>query len=648
MARYRQADELHALFAGHGSSVVGIGRMNTAGSSPRQRLIRWWYWLAGSALVAALLIAQRYFVVHDFDNSLGALLFRIAMLIGHFAALTTILMLPLLLLLLMVPRPRVVIPLGVVSLASIAIVLLIDTQVYQLYRFHINAGVLNLLFGGAARETFVFPAEMYSLAILIALAALAAAAGFSALAWRYVSTRPAQRTLGRAIVATLFLSILCFHAVHMWADARSYRPVLEQTEVLPLRYAATAKRALRAIGVASSAPMHEQFARHTQESNLSYPLHPLRCAAQNRPPNIVVLMIDSWRFDAMDAVVTPNIHTFAQRAVQFTNHYSGGNATRVGVFSFFYSVPGTYWHSALIEQRSPVLIDELLERRYDIQIFQSAPLHSPEFDRTVFARLPNPRMTSDGANPAEWDRDLTDDFMRYLDARSEENPFFAFLFYDSPHSFVVPQDHPQPFQPSASAINYLKLRNDTDVLPLLNLYRNSVHYVDSLIGEVLDAMKDRGLLGDTVVIVTGDHGQEFNDNGRNFWGHNSNFSKYQTGVPFVFYAPNREPAVIGHQTTHFDVVPTLLGEYLGCNASLGAYSVGRPLFDPASREPIIFSDYSDFAIASQGHIALVRQHGMSIYDAGYAPVEAVLDGTAIRAALEQRVRFYKASGRKRQ
>ncbi|WP_066921681.1 DUF3413 domain-containing protein [Steroidobacter denitrificans] len=604
--------------------------------------------MTGSAIVAALLITQRYFAVHDFDFSPGALLFRAAMLLGHFTALTTLLMLPVLLFLLLIPRPRVVIPLGVAVLTSIVLVLLIDTQVYQLYRFHINAGVLNLLFGGAARETFVFPTEMYLIAILIMLVVLAAAAGCGALAWRHVSMRPVQRNLGRAVGATVLVSMLGFHVAHMWADVKSYRPWLEQTEVLPLRYVATAKRALRAIGVASSAPSHEQFIGKTRGSNLSYPLQPLQCAAPRHTPNIVILMIDSWRFDAMDAAVTPNTHAFAQRAVQFTSHYSGGNATRIGVFSFFYSVPGTYWHSALIERRSPVLIDELLERHYDIQVFQSAPLHSPEFDRTVFTRLSNPRMTSDGANPAEWDRDLTDDFLRYLDARSADEPFFAFLFYDSSHSFVVPPDHPQPFQPSAPTINYLKLDNQTDAVPLLNLYRNSVHYVDSLIGEVLDAMKGRGLLDDTIVIITGDHGQEFNDNGRNFWGHNSNFSKYQTSVPFVFYAPNREPAVLGHQTTHFDVAPTLLGEYLGCNESRETYSVGRSLFDTASREPIVFSDYSDFAIASQGRIALVRQHGMSLYDADYKPVEALFDGHAIRAALEQRARFYKASRAARQ
>lgn len=622
--------------------------VNVTDSSPRRRLVRWWFWLTGSAIVAALLIAQRYFVVHDFDVSPGALLFRAAMLVGHFSALTAILMLPVLLFLLVVPRPRVVIPLGVAVLTSIALVLLIDTQVYQLYRFHINAGVLNLLFGGAARETFVFPTEMYLLAVLIALAVLAAAAGCGALAWRHVSTRPVQKNLVRASGTIVLLSMLGFHIVHMWADVRSYRPLLEQTEVLPLRYVATAKRALRAIGVAGPAPSYEQLSRNTHGSNLSYPLHPLQCAAPDRTPNIVILMIDSWRFDAMNAAVTPNTHAFAQRAAQFTNHYSGGNATRIGVFSFFYSVPGTYWHSVLVERRSPVLIDELLARHYDIQVFQSAPLHSPEFDRTVFTRLLNPRMTSDGANPAEWDRDLTDDFLRYLDTRSTDHPFFAFLFYDSPHSFVVPPDHPQPFQPSATAINYLKLNNEADALPLLNLYRNSVHYVDSLIGQVLGAMKARGLLDDTVVIITGDHGQEFNDNGRNFWGHNSNFSKYQTGVPFILYAPNREPAVLGHQTTHFDVVPTLLGDYLGCNGSHEAYSVGRSLFDTTSREPIVFSDYSDFAIASQGRIALVRQHGMSLYSADYTPVETAFDGRAIRAALEQRARFYRSARAKRQ
>jgi hypothetical protein len=481
---------------------------------------------------------------------------------------------------------------------------------------------------------------MYVQASLIAAAMLAIVALLGFFCWRFVALAPPRKALSKATIAALLLVVLSFHAAHIVADLVAYEPLLEQTQVLPLRYAATAKRSLRSVGVRVSERPHSILAAN-DSSSVTYPLKPLKCAAPRDTPNILVVMIDSWRFDALNAAITPNIAAFSRRAVQFSDHYSGGNATRIGVFSFFYSIPGTYWHSVLIEKQGPVFIDELVKRDYDIQVFRSAPLHSPEFHRTVFAHVDQPRMRSEGANPAEWDRDLTDDFLSFLDSRSPEKPFFGFLFYDAPHNLVLPEDRPLVFEPSAAEVNYFELSNDTDKTALLNRYWNSLNYVDSLIGEVLSSLKQRALLENTIIIITGDHGQEFNDNGRNYWGHSSNFSRYQTGVPLLFYSSTIEHAVLTHRTTHFDVVPTLLSEYLGCTGPTSTYSVGRSLFEAGGRETLVFSEYSDFAIAQDDRIAVVRKHGMTVHGPNYVELPEGLDASAIRAALEQKTRFYR-------
>ena len=137
-------------------------------SEVRKRLLRWWGWLLLTTLPLLLLVASRYFEVVDLDAQPLSLLFRGAMLVAHFTTVAACSLFRCWSLILLWPRPRVVIPLGVFFAAAAVTALLIDTQVYQLYRFHINAGVLNLLFGGAARETFVFSGPMYAQAALIA------------------------------------------------------------------------------------------------------------------------------------------------------------------------------------------------------------------------------------------------------------------------------------------------------------------------------------------------------------------------------------------------------------------------------------------------------------------------------------------------
>ncbi|GFE84749.1 sulfatase [Steroidobacter agaridevorans] len=605
----------------------------------RARLMRWWGWLWLTTLGLLLLVSLRYFEVIDLDARPASMLFRASMLVAHFTTFAAVSLLPALALVVAWPRPRIAIPLGVLCGAAAVAIVLIDTQVYQLYRFHINAGVLNLLFGGAAGETFVFSAAMYAQAALIAAAILAVFGVASSWFWRRVSG-PAQRSpLPMIITGVATCALLTFHSIHIWADAASYEPFLEQTEVLPMRYAATAKRLLRAQGVNLNKLQVADTDVAQANRQLTYPLQPLSCRPPEKPPNIVVIAIDSWRFDALDARVTPNIERFAQRSVRFMDHYSGGNATRIGMFSLFYSIPGTYWHRALAERRGPVLIDQLARLHYDVQVFRSAPLYSPEFDRTVFSQVEAVRMRSEGASPDAWDRDLTNDFLAYLGEREQTAPFFALLFYDAPHSFAYPDDYPAPFAPAAPHVNYLQLDRDTDPLPLLNRYRNSVHYVDSLVGEAIAGLESRGLLENSVVIITSDHGQEFNDNGQNYWGHASNFTRFQTAVPMSLYAPGLEPRVFHHRTTHFDVMPTVLRDYLGCDTPFPAYSVGQPLDEPGGREIIVMSEYADFAIKHGNQIAVVRKHGMEIRDEDHLELDTRLAPDVIAGALEQKARF---------
>ncbi|MGH8178661.1 MAG: DUF3413 domain-containing protein [Steroidobacter sp.] len=612
--------------------------------STLRQLLRWWGWLLAATTALGLLIATRYYIATDLDAAPFTLLFRGVMLLAHFGTLSALLLSPLLLLIVLAPRPAMVIPLGAACSALILGALLVDTQVYLLYRFHINAGVLNLLLGGAARETFVFPGVMYVQAAGAALALLVVQAAVAYLCWRVVQAQPRRSAITRAYAAGLIAAIAGFHVTHIWADAAAFEPLLEQTDVLPLRYAATAKRALRHLGVqVSSDPAFASSARQDR-NGLAYPLRPVKCGTTAAAPNIIVIMIDSWRFDALSAGVTPNIERFARRSVRFEDHYSGGNATRIGVFSFFYSIPGTYWHRMLAERQGPVFIEQLLQQGYDARVFRSAPLFSPEFDRTVFARLDSVRMRSEGAGPADWDRDLTDDFVSFLDSRSNASPFFAFLFYDSPHTFQLPGDYPLAFQPSAEHVNYFTLNEGAEAQAIVNRYLNSVHYVDSLVGEALDAIEARGLLDNSVIVITGDHGQEFNDNGRKYWGHGSNFTRYQTGVPLVLYAPELAPTVEQHRTTHFDVMPTLMSKYLGCAAPFSDYSVGRSLFEAGGRETVLMSEYTDFAIVQPDLIAVVRRQGMDVLSPEYAEIEGgVLAPEAIRLALEQRSRFYKSA-----
>ena len=171
-----------------------------------------------------------------------------------------------------------------------------------------------------------------------------------------------------------------------------------------------------------------------------------------------------------------------------------------------------------------------------------------------------------------------------------------------------------------------------------------MHYVDSLVGEALAAIEAQRLLEDSVIVITSDHGQEFNDVGRNFWGHCSNFTRYQTGVPLLLYAPDLAPAVQRHRTSHFDVAADADERYLGCKAPFASYSVGRSLFEARRPDALLMSEYTDFAIVQPDLIAVVREQGMEVISPEYAELEgAVLAPETIKLVLEQKSRFYRSA-----
>ena len=362
----------------------------------------------------------------------------------------------------------------------------------------------------------------------------------------------------------------------------------------------------------------------------------------------MLLVVDSWRYDTFNADNTPVMWEYAQDGLIFENHMATGNATRTGIFGLFYGIPGTYWHGFLANQQSPVFIDRLQELDYDLGIFTAAQLRKPEFNQTVFTNVENLRIGSKGNRPSELDADLTKDWLDWYEKRDQSKPAFSFLFYDAPHGYDFPKGFEPRYEPMLQVVNYLKLNNETDPQPFFNRYKTSVRYVDTVAAQVLNKLKETGDLENTVVIITGDHGQEMNDNKLNFWGHNSNFTDAQVKVPFAIFGPgiNKLDTKWSSQslTSHQDVVPTVMKHYLGVTNDVKDYSVGEDLLgEHVERDWIISSNYSGYAVISDDNILEVGAGGQyQFMDKTNRQVKGEQPNFAhLQGALEQISRFSK-------
>lgn len=518
--------------------------------------------------------------------------------IGLFAALPCLLVAPLLL---FFPKKNVIFFFAIFFSTLVALFLAVDALTYKLYRFHLNRVMIEIIFNGLFKE-------ILGLSWVEKLSCVLAVIGFSSIQffvsiihWRYHFFRFFFKWFLILIAMSLFSS----YCMIIYSNGfKLNRVLIDVSRVFPFYneiFLFLLPKGAANVITHVSEPYLIQPSRINKP--LNYPLATLQFSKVNQFKNILIIGLDAWRFDMMNAEVTPHIFKIAQESTVFTNHFSGGNATGPGIFSLFYSLPESYWDAMESQRRAPVLMEELKKRHYQMGIFTSATLRLPPFQHTVFLGIDSLVLDTEGKNCYEKDKKITQEFKEFIaKASSKPQPFFSFLFYDSSHSYCSFENKETPFLPIVKQCNRLELNKYSNATPYLNRYKNAVYFIDTQIKEIWETLKEYQLLENTVIILTGDHGEEFNDNHQGYWSHASNFTRYQTQTPLVVYWPSQKASVFNHQTSHYDVVPTLMEQILGCQTEPTRYSLGHSLFDATPRPYLIMSSYIDWGILTPTRI----------------------------------------------
>ena len=593
--------------------------------SARRRLLRWgsWFAVGNGALMAV--VGLRYLWYYFALGPSFAWIYVIIAYVGHFSALACLVFLLMVPLIALIPRPRLVLPLGVFLASAGGSLLLLGTLVFAENRYHLGVLTASLL----APETWAFLALYF----LVGLAIEAMLAGW---VWKRTAA-PAWPRRGRTLVLGLAACFLASHLIHMIAHAYFYVPVTSFTRYLPLYFPFQEPRTLAKLRAPGGQHRLVPARGRLAEGELHYPLAPLRC--EPHPPllNVLLVVIDGMRADALTSMAAPRLTAFASGAVQFDQHFSGGNVSRPGMFSLFYGLPATYWHAFANFDQPPVLMDLFRQHGYQLGVFASAPVYSKVvgLDRTALARIPNLRRETVSPYPGRSgkDRTLTEEWFAWFGGRDPSRAFFGFLYYDAAVGIEPPQNYPVPVPvpPGASKPRRLHAK-----------YLSAVHYVDSLVGQVLDDLDRRKLLDRTVVIVTSDHGMQFDEYGLGFDGHGTGFTRSQLQTPLVIRWPGRPPGRVDRRTSHFDVAPTLLTGLFGCANPPTDYASGHGLFTDRQWDWLIATDYTDYAVVEPAQVTVVLAGGYEIRDENYRLVRhPTLPQESLRAALREMSRFYR-------
>ena len=490
---------------------------------------------------------------------------------------------------------RSVYTLAVVCLSFTVAVLLVDRVIFKMYGFHFNGFVWNLLTTPGGIESMGFDrAAVWSAAAM----ALGLLAGQALLLWACIAwSRSKPGRTGKLlhiahksmpfIAGIMFIvQALIYGCSHFYARG----DILTASNAFPFFQPITFASQLEAFGLE---PVRQRIlsARQGGDGALRYPHHPLVLPEKSPRYNIVWLVAESLRADMLNPEVMPQTWAFAQQAQHFTHHYSGGNGTRHALFSMFYGLYGNYWFKMLNERRSPVLMDLLQQNDYQIELFTSAKFSYPEFDKTIFAGIDKTHLHADGEGPG-WQRDRTNvsSLLQFLTDRDPQRPFMTFMFFESPHARYYFPPECAIRKPYLDDFNYATVNLEKDMPLIFNRYVNSCYHLDTQYGRVIDYLKANGLLDSTIVILTGDHGEEFMEHGR--WGHNSTFTEQQIRSPLVMWIPGMPARTHPQVTSHLDIPATVLTT-LGVTNPPDDYTLGVNLLSGQGDPYVILSDWSD-------------------------------------------------------
>lgn len=304
----------------------------------------------------------------------------------------------------------------------------------------------------------------------------------------------------------------------------------------------------------------------------------------SKSPNIVVLMLESWGAQHIDALrlvnhqlplgITPNFDSLAHTGRLYSRFYANGQRSIQGAEAILASQPtfsGMPFLGEGIEQNRQSFMGELARLQgYETFFLQSSEHGSLRFDAiSARAGFNTYRGAEDIANLHEnpkpaatwgtWDHNtLQAAHQLFTTAVAAKKPFLGFVFTSTTHTpWLIPDARFAKFQGKTNKEQFW----------------NSLYYADWALGQFIAAAKKSGYYDNTIFILVADHADEFVEN--------PNHIPNLYNIPLLIVGPGIQAGIDDRIGSQFDILPTLIE--LG-GWKVGYAGLGRSMLDDSRRE----------------------------------------------------------------
>jgi uncharacterized protein len=424
------------------------------------------------------------------------------------------------------------------------LLVLFDALVFYQYRIHLNGLMLEFLMKGGFKQVMAASDATYIMLAVVAFGAFTGIWVWGNSTWKTMRGR-FSNPVSNFYLAVIAISMLVSHGIHLLADARGNGSVTRLSVLFPVNFATTAKSLMHGPDyVAGDANLSE-----VRRNQIFYPSREVRCGG-TQEKNILFIVVNNLNGEEFNEELTPNMHHYASHGVRFNSHFGAGETMEEGIFSLLYSLPSTYQKPVTEAGIQSVFMNELARRNFAIK------------QQLREGDTADERARNTNTDWKDWTADLK--------SAGQTQPFFALLQYDL-----------------ASPAN----RQD------------AIRAVDKYAGEIILDLYKKGLMDQTIVVMTAARGA----------GANSSISaKLETPMAMVW--PGRKADVVNHVTSHYDVVPTIMKDLWRCQNAIADYSFGSSLFDSASRKWLVAGNSANLNILDFNNQLVTTIESMRSYE----------------------------------
>jgi arylsulfatase A-like enzyme len=300
--------------------------------------------------------------------------------------------------------------------------------------------------------------------------------------------------------------------------------------------------------------------------------------------NVILLVMDTARadmfrpFNARSVVRTPSYDKLATQSTVFPSAYANENWTKPSVATIlsglYPSTHGTKTDSDVLSSDVRLISEHLKKRSFTTAAFVANGFCSEKFG---FKRGWDTYTNYIRENKPSEAEHVFGDAIGWLQRHKDER-FFLYLQTIDPHVPYAPPPeytriyHPEEYRgkvgPTLDGIEQLAIASGKkpvgpeDWAWIKALYEAEITYHDTHLGKFFEAVADLGILDDTLVVVTNDHGEEIRDHGKAGHGHSLYDELVRAPLLMRYPALFRPGQRVREPVENVDIYPTIL-EALG-------------------------------------------------------------------------------------